>query len=214
MKGWPLLNVAALLAGCAGIDVRNVRFDPNAAFGPPEVFYVQDFSYDRAFKNQSADTQDREEYIASLHNLCRTLSGRLRLELMDMAPVHVLKPTDPIPEKGYIVKGDVRVLEAGTPSARMFAGMGAGQTRFVADVRMYRGAPASQRTEAAPASAKQKAASDERFWDQPILAFTVAGGSKINSSFAVMEHEPKDDVEAAARKISWQIREHLGYERN
>lgn len=211
MKGWHLIAVGALLAGCAGIDVQNVRTDPNAAFGPPEAFYVQDFSYDRAFKNQAADTTSREDYIATSHNLTRNLSARLRTELMDMAPVYVLKPTDPLPGKGYIIKGDIRVLEAGTPSARFFAGMGAGQTRFVADVRVYRAKPETPRPPPDAKAAKQAGADAT---NRPVLAFSVAGGSKINSGFAAWEHGLKDDVEAAARKISWEIRRHLGYERN
>ncbi|HPA20173.1 MAG TPA: DUF4410 domain-containing protein [Verrucomicrobiae bacterium] len=212
MKGWYLIIAGALLVGCAGIDVQNVRTDPNAAFGPPEAFYVQDFSYDRGFKSQAADTTSREDYLATAHNLTRNLSGRLRTELMDMAPVYVLKPTDPLPHSGYIVKGDIRILDAGTPTARFFAGMGTGQTRFVADVRVYRGSPEVQR---APADAKGlKQAGAESALGRPVLAFTVAGGSKINSGFAQWEHGLKDDVEAAARKISWEIRKHLGYERN
>lgn len=93
MKGWPIIAAGVALAGCAGIDVQNVRTDPNAAFGPPEAFYVQDFSYDRAFKGQAAETTGRDDHIASFHNLTRDLSARLRTELMDLAPVYVLKPT-------------------------------------------------------------------------------------------------------------------------
>lgn len=211
MKGWPIIAAGVALAGCAGIDVQNVRTDPNAAFGPPEAFYVQDFSYDRAFKGQAAETTGREDHIASFHNLTRDLSARLRTELMDLAPVYVLKPTDPLPHSGYIVKGDIRILEAGTPSARFLAGMGAGQTRFVADVRVFRG---SAPPPPPPPDAKTSKQSAAELAAKPVLTFSVAGGSKINSSLAVWEHGLKDDVEAAARKISWEIRRHLGYERN
>ncbi|MCC6354746.1 MAG: DUF4410 domain-containing protein [Verrucomicrobiae bacterium] len=212
MKGWHFIAAGALLlAGCAGIDVHNVRTDPNAAFGPPEAFYVQDFSYDRAFKGQAAETTGREDHIASFHNLTRNLSGRLRTELMDIAPVYVLKPTDPLPGSGYIIKGDIRVLDAGTPSARYFAGMGAGQTRFVADVRMFRGSPEAPKPPPDAKAAKQAGAD---LAGKPVLTFSVAGGSKINSSLAVWEHGSQDDVEAAARKIAWEIRRHLGYETN
>jgi len=211
MKGLYLIVVGTLLVGCAGIDVHNVRVDPNAASGPPEAFYVQDFSYDRAFKAQSADTMGREDHLASFHNLTRDLSGRLRIELQDMAPVYVLKPTDPLPSSGYIVKGDIRIMDAGTPTARFFAGMGAGQTRFAADVRMYRARPPVATTSS---SKVVKQVGSDAALNRPVLAFSVVGGSKINSGISVWEHGLQDDVEAAARKISWKIRDFLGYEHN
>ena len=77
-------------------------------------------------------------------------------------------------------------------------------------MRVYRGAqPVVVAT--APKTVKQVGADAG---PRPVLAFTVSGGSKINSGFAAWEHGLKDDVEAAARKIAWKIREALSYERN
>ncbi len=206
--------VVAGLAGCAGVDVKHVRTNPNVNLPEPEAFYIEDFSFSSAMKSWAAESSKRTDYLGKFQDWTRVLSARLRMEMMDLAPAYVLKPTDPLPERGYIIRGDFVRMDEGNPSLRFLPGASAGATEVYAHVRLYR-VPG---IEVPVASVKGQRDSGEMRViggpDMPVMEFVAAGGSRKLSSFAAWEHNITDDLEEAARKINYEIRKRLGYMEN
>lgn len=201
----------AVLSGCASVGSTKPRTDLNLPY--PTAFYVQDFSVNLASASWDAEATNRAEYLASFADISRRLSARLRTELMDIAPVHVLKPADPRPKDGYIIEGDFLRMNAGHPALRAVPGLGLGQTRLVANARMYL---ASSRRQP---FARMDTKNIGREYDARTMGISQEGlvmginshaGSGLVSGLPGAYHRQTDDAEAMAREISHRIREVLG----
>lgn len=207
-----LTIVSSVITSCSIVTSSSPRSD--AALPYPKAFYVEDFSIDLARAVQDSEVSTRAEYIGSLTDISRRLSAKLRSELMDIAPVYILKPDDPRPKEGYIIQGDFLAMDAGSPAARSFMGFGFGQTKLLANVRMY----LAGRTKAPARPRNSKNILEERDYqsdgirgDGLVMGINVRTGSGLVMGVPGAYHRLDDDADAAAREIARKIRKLFGY---
>jgi hypothetical protein len=206
-----LLTCLLLLSGCAFVFSSKHHTETSLPY--PRAFYVEDFSINLARAVQDAEVSNRTEYLGSLQDLSRRLSAKLRSELMDLAPVYVLKPGDPRPDNGYVIQGDFLTMDAGSPAARTFLGLGLGQTKMFANVQMYLASHTKVpllRKDTKNIGRVHDFRTEGVTTEGLVLGFNVRTGSGLLMGPPAALHSLNDDADAAAREISRNIRRALG----
>ena len=207
----PFFAIALILVGCASVGSTKPTVPGSLPY--PKAFYVEDFSINLARGGWDSDATNRVEYLGSLTDISRQLSGRLRAELMDIAPVYVLKPSDPRPTEGYIIQGDFLRMDAGHPALRALPGMGFGKTQLVANARMYlasvRHVPI-QRMDPKNIGRVYDARIQGVSHEGLVMGINTHASSGLVSGLPGAYHRQSDDAEAMAREISRRVREVLG----
>jgi hypothetical protein len=163
MKHHLLAAAAAVcLSACAGTKVTNTVIATGAA--SPKAIYIRPFNIsDGAYKGSfggDAVKAIRQSQGPAL------LSRAMKEELEKIAPATVLAD-DETADRGWIVEGDIEVVNAGYPLGRAVAGnLGLGRSGILLHVRV---------TEAGSTNR-----SDEKGGNGPVVyEFDVAGGSRL-----------------------------------
>jgi hypothetical protein len=156
------IAAAALLSACAGTNVVRTQvasseLHPKAIYIRP--FAVGEFRGDHHGEGQKAITQAQAPTV---------FAEALREELEKIAPTHILAD-DEVPTTGWLVEGELQVVDAGSPYLRALpvAGkLGAGRSGILTHVQV--------------SNVEHDRASDGKGGTRDtIYEFDVAGGSRL-----------------------------------
>ena len=126
------IAAAALLSGCAGTNVVKTQVASSAIH--PEAIYIRPFAVGEFRGNQHGDAA-KAIYQAQAPSF---FSDVLKEELEKIAPTYILKD-DEYPTTGWLVEGELEIVDAGSPGARgiPIAGhLGAGRSYILTHVQI------------------------------------------------------------------------------
>ncbi len=190
MKNYLLATTATIcLSACAGTKITNTVIASGGV--SPKAIYIRTFNIaDGAFRGAHGGCGAK----AIRQSQAPVLFARvLKEELEKVAPAVVIAD-DETGEAGWEVDGDIEVVNAGCPSARLLAGgLGLGRSGILVHVRI---------TEIG-----SKAHHDEKGGNGPVIyEFDVAGGSRLMGAVASIHssgygNAVSFDMRNAAEKI-------------
>jgi hypothetical protein len=190
MKHYLLATAAAVcLSACAGTKVTNAVIATGAT--SPKAIYIRPFNIaDGAFRGAHGGAAQRSIRESQAPD---TFAKLLKEELEKLAPTAIMAD-DEYAEVGWVVDGDIELVDAGCPSARALAGgFGVGRSGILVHVRV---------TEAG-----SKHRSDSKGGRGPVVyEFDVAGGSRLMGGLGTVKNSgfgyaPPFDMRNAAEKI-------------
>jgi hypothetical protein len=126
------IAAAALLSGCAGTNV--VRTQVASAELHPKAIYIRPFAVGE-FRGNHHGEGAKAIYQAQAPAMFAEI---LKEELEKIAPTHILDD-DEIPTTGWLVEGELQIVDAGSPYARALpvAGkLGAGRSGILTHVQV------------------------------------------------------------------------------
>ena len=130
-----LLCAAVTLSACAGVKVSKTYVATGATH--PRSIYIRPFSVTQAdFRGHQGSSPGELELRRSLAPA--EFADALQEELAKIAPAQVLKSNEvPRAGSGWLVTGELQVVDAGSPTKRLFLGQfGAGRSHVVIHVRV------------------------------------------------------------------------------
>ncbi len=190
MKHYLLATAAAVcLSACAGTKVTNAVIATGST--SPKAIYIRPFNVaDGAFRGAHggpALRSIRESQAPA------TFATMLKEELEKLAPATVIADNEEA-EVGWVVDGDIELVNAGCPSARAIAGgFGAGRSGILVHVRVTEAGSTQQ--------------SDSKGGRGPVVyEFDVAGGSRLMGGLGTVKNSGLGyaapfDMRNAAEKI-------------
>lgn len=169
-----LLCSALFLAGCAGVHVSKTYVATGATH--PRSIYIRPFSVSQC--DFSGHHRNLGERPIRRSLAPREFADALQEELSKIAPAMVLA-NDEVPRTGWLVTGDLEVVNAGNPARRFFFGWaGAGRSHVLIHVRVidvgHHSARLSDKKEIASSTSY---AQSSRLGDV-IYEFDLTGGSR------------------------------------